>query len=165
MKKIENIFKEAEEIAENLEIEDIDEEEKNITLSVAGYEIEESIDPELLENKEIFEIKELKKDFIICKRTLYTIIRKGQQILSSAPCSTDELKASEIAALAQLSEVISKQLKMIVEMYKDIQDIELKIKQMQSGINVPEGSNFTQNNNNVFVGRTDELMDIINNRK
>jgi len=76
----------------------------------------------------------------------------------------EEMKASEIAAFAELSNVTSNQLKMLVELYKDIISIEKDVKAMKSPAaaamaNLPEGASLTQNTTNVVIqGTTNDVL-------
>jgi len=81
-----------------------------------------------------------------------------------------DLKASEISAMAQLSETMMKQAKAIPEIYKDITEIQLNLQKLRnpfaSGNGNSEGGvvNNTQTNN-YFSGTTDDLLKMINDNK
>lgn len=121
LKKVEAIFDAAQEVVKSVTF---NEETKttDITLHPDGYEID---DVGEIEDGKVFDLMELKKDFISIKRNLQKLIRQGQNMMESVGfMDLEEMPAARIEAISKLSNVISLQLKMIVEVYKDITEIE-----------------------------------------
>lgn len=149
--KIENIFNAAEEVIENLEVDD----EKLITMGPASYEIDEVGDIE--ETDTVFEVMELKKDFIMVKRNLQKLVRQGQNLMDGVGIMhLDDMNGAQMSGIAQLSDVIGNQLKMMIEMYKDISEIE-RNKKPQNPL-VPGNVTGDLNQNILFTGTTADLL-------
>lgn len=109
---------------------------------------------------EVFEINELRKTFILVKQNLTSMVNSGQNLYNQIDgLLLDDLKASEISAIAQLGDSIARQLKTMVEVYKDISDIE-QSRRTNIPKNLPPGS--TVNTQNiVFQGSTKDMLEQI----
>ena len=119
IKKLEKVFNIAEDVIQSLEINK--EGMQEITLAPEAYQFDEKE----IEKNGVLGLAELKADFLIAKRNLRKLIRHGQTLMdTSADMDMEEMTASKIMAIAQLSTSISGQLKMLVEIYKDIAEIE-----------------------------------------
>ena len=148
-------------------IQEMDESTKEITMSPSSYE---TVDVEISDNdigdpNVTFELSELKKDFLIAKRGLKKLVKQGQTMMDTAQyVDLETASGSQIMAIATLSKVISEQLKMLVESYKDISEIE---KNMRPSTGFGEGTiikgNVTQQT--VVMSSADLLKDIMENMK
>ena len=107
----------------------------------------------------LFERQELKKTFIEVKRNLQRLVAHGNTLMDQVSgVQLEELKASELSAISELSRTISDQLKMMIEVFKDIIQIEKDLKSLGNpGPNIPEGTTVTQNNYN-FTGTTQDIL-------
>ena len=110
----------------------------------------------------IFEVNELRKTFVLVKQNLTSMVNSGQNLYNQIDgLLIDDLKASEVSAIAQLGDSIARQLKIMIEIYKDISDIEQSRKSTIPN-NLPPGSNVTQNTQNIVVqGSTKDMLEQI----
>jgi hypothetical protein len=132
-------------------------------------EIEEPLLPEIIHSTEVAVIDEdvfstsmLKTDFLMIKQNLTSLISKGQRILDTAmQLDIGDLKASQLDALTNLQNSIANNLKLIMEVYKMISEIE-KMRQKNSKFNTMETCNSAINtgtvNNFVFSGTPNDLQ-------
>lgn len=151
--KIEKIFNAAETAVQEITID----EEGNQTYEMApeGWE---RLEIEEVKDGNVFDLTDLKKDFILAKRNLYTLIRKGQMLMNGIDdLDLEEMTGTKIMAIAQLSTSVAGQLKMLVEMYKDIADIEKMRRPDIPGV-IHGAVQGDLNQNIVFAGDTSELM-------
>lgn len=114
------------------------------------------------EDTQVFELTELKRTFILVKRNLQATVDRNQELLDQTRgIKITEMKASEISAVAELSNVTSNQLKMLVEVYKDIIQIEKGLRELKNSNggmpNLPPGASFQQNNI-ILQGSTQEAL-------
>lgn len=117
--------------------------------------------------KSILNMNQLKVDFALMLANVKKLILSGQRILDQT-CDLDisDLKASQIDALSNLQSTIGGNVKLMMEMYKDIAIIE-KTRQKTVPKNQSESltavnGNVT-NNNIVFSGSSADLLTMINN--
>lgn len=117
-------------------------------------------------NNEVFSTDSLKSDFIMIRQNVMKLITTGQKILESASVlDIGDLKAAQLTALSQLQMTLGSNMKLMVDLYKEICEIE----KMRMGISgkIPDGSmkqlnsGNTVTNNIVFSGDTSSLLDII----
>lgn len=144
IKKLEEKFNLTTEEAINT-IKKIDDEIKNVDSNI----------PKELENSDdIYNLELLKQDFFRSRSILLKLIDKGNEILSKVSDTLDDgvIKASTISALAELQRVIGDNLKNLVNLYKDINDLQTKNKNQ---INVQTAQTV---NNIVFTGKTSDLI-------
>jgi len=148
----------------NIASEKVEKISQEITISAGDYEmIDSDIDDSLTADGKVFELTELKRDFIRTKRHLQALIEKGQTLMDACleqPESYQEPRMIE--AISRLSETVGKQIKFITELYLDIADMEMKREKNSANSTTPEGSTFV-NGNAIFVGSTSELMNHLNN--
>lgn len=120
-----------------------------------------------VDKQEVFTIEGLKQDFILIRQNVMKLITTGQRILDSASLlDVADMKAAQLNALSSLQETLGNNLKLLVNIYKEICEIE----KMRLGVSgkVPDGSvqqlntgTITNNNTIVFSGDTSQLLDII----
>lgn len=118
---------------------------------------------------ELFTMDTLKTDFMLIRNNIMKLVADGQRILSTASViDVSDLKASTIQALAGLQQAIGQNLKLMVDSYKIIVEIE-KLRQKESKFSqVPQGAgsvNMGVVNNIVFSGSTNDLLSIIHDNK
>ena len=117
--------------------------------------------------KSILNMNQLKTDFGLMLANVKKLIMSGQRILDqTSNLDISDLKPSQIDALANLQGTIGSNIKLMMEMYKDIAVIE-KTRQKAVPKNQPESltavnGNVT-NNNIVFSGSSADLLTLINN--
>lgn len=117
-----------------------------------------------------FNMSQLKQDFLMVRNNTIALIAKGQRILDQmGTLELADLKASQVEALSCLQTVVGNNLRLIMDTYKQVAEIEkLRQKQMQtSGQMGDTGSNINNGtvNNIVFQGTPDDLLNLINNNK
>lgn len=131
-------------------VEDLDLEE----LSIKETEIEH-----VEKTDEIFSNDLLKKDFLMVRQNLISLISKGQTLFDkTSELDLTELKASQIEALATLQKTISENLKMLIEIYRDIVEIENKRNNKNE---VPQLVNTGTLNQVLFNGSTLDLLNAL----
>lgn len=165
MEKIEKIFTEAETVLGDLEILEpkvvsdrppgLDALSNKIDEQLVQYDIE---DAALVKDGNVFELDDLKKDFLMVKRNLHKMIRRGQTMMDTTQyMDLEDSTAGKIMAIAQLSTSISMNLKMLIEIYKDIVDIEKTRRPEVPGV-ISGAVSGDVNQNIIFSGDTAELM-------
>lgn len=176
--KIEQIFGAAEEAikaTDTITIEDDIHPEREVIITTEEYDdITERVENTLssatanFDNPQYFDFLDLKKDFLIAKRNLRKLIAHGQRLMdTSAGMSLDEMTATQIQAVAQLSDSVTNQLQLMITLYKDITEIQKNLTPSTPG-NLPAGATVQGNvvtNNVLFQGDTSQLMKLINGSK
>jgi hypothetical protein len=136
-----------------------------------GLIIHEGEPAELVPYEEVFTISLLKQDFMMVRQNLVALIAKGQRLLNtSSEMDATELKASQVEALSELQNSISANLKLLIDIYKQVSDIE---KAKRSNMVEMYGRNGTTpvnmgsvtTNNIVFTGTPSDLLAILKNDK
>jgi hypothetical protein len=172
MQKIEKVFIDSDEILSKMEIEaeegefteEVKPEKPPMDLARLNSLIEADRDPHdiedlaLVKDGNIFELDDLKKDFLMVKRNLHKMIRRGQTMMDSMEyMDMEDATATKVMAIAQLSTSISLNLKMLIEIHKDIVDIERARRPDIPGVihGAVEGD---VHQNIIFAGNADELM-------
>lgn len=116
-------------------------------------------------DEKVLDISSLRQDFGLVRNNVIKLVNTGQRILDSA-CVLDiaDLKASQLDALANLQATLGNNLKLLMDIYKDIAAIEKSRAGMP--VSKPEQTNINNgnvtNNNIVFTGSTSELLTMIN---
>lgn len=154
-KKLEEIFELADEAIKSYTI---DNETKLIEMKPDSYEVIEDVD--LGDENVMYEISELKADFIITKRNLKKLIRTGMDIMTSAGgLSALEMNGSQFQGIAAISTALTAQLKLMVELYKDIEEIS-KIKRMADNPLMPNVGQVSGDFNQqvIFTGSSADLL-------
>lgn len=114
---------------------------------------------------EVFSLDTLKNDFIVIRQNVLKLISTGQRILdTSAILDPSDMKASQLTALSLLQQTLGNNLKLLVDIYKEIVNIE-KTRSNIAG-KIPEGTNVVNqgnivNNNVIFSGSTDNLLSFL----
>lgn len=114
---------------------------------------------------EVFSLDSLKADFILIRQNIMKLINTGQRVLESASLiDPSDMKASQLMALSQLQQTLGNNLKLLVDVYKEIVNIEktrssVTLKQTdQPGI-INQGT--VINNQVLFSGDTNQLLDFL----
>lgn len=113
-------------------------------------------------------LQQLKGDFQMIRNNIIVLINTGQRFLTAAgTMDLADLKASQLDALSNLQRTISDNAKRLLEIYKDLADIEKTRNAGKAKTNAPatdagvvNTGNMVQNNI-VFQGSTKELMALI----
>ena len=117
------------------------------------------------EDIKVFELDNLKTDFQIIRTNILKLVKNGQRILDTASViDVSDLSSKQLEALASLQQVIGNNLKLLVDCYKSIADIEkLRAKEQKKADAIPGAINMGQvtNNNIIFSGGTNDLLDLI----
>jgi hypothetical protein len=115
---------------------------------------------------EVFSLETLKSDFMMIRQNVMKLISTGQRILDTASLiDVSDMKASQLTALSQLQQTLGNNLKLMVDCYREISEIE-KIRLCATGKVTEAGATQvntanTVNNTIVFSGDTNSLLDII----
>ena len=120
LKRVEELLNMSDQTIQDCELSD----ENEIVLSTDEHALEEKENHDLAltdDSINVFELTELKSTFLMVKQNLRRLVNHGQMLMDqTSGLSIDDMKASEISAIADLSNVVATQLKMLVETYKDI---------------------------------------------
>lgn len=120
---------------------------------------------ELSEDGSIFELLELKSDFIMVKRNLKRLITHGQDLFDQIPkLDIDDLKASQIEAIASLSNSINQNLMDLVGLYKVIVEIEQARRGNPGPMGYGQNNHIQGNLQQVFIGNSAEALKHINGK-
>lgn len=123
--------------------------------------IEPGTDVELRETS-LFTMSQLKQDFEMIRRNTMKLINNGQQLLDRAQLlDISDMKASQLEALSSLQGTIGANLKMMMEIYKDLVDIENNTGKKQAKEQAVAVNNGTVNNI-TFTGTNSDLLKLIN---
>jgi len=155
LKELEKMFNMAEDTIESISQDELFEvENAKEIVPLPETEIME-IDP-IDSSLELFSENDLKVDFLLAKRNVHQLIRRGQHLLdTSEGLEIEDLKSSQVEAISHLSDTVGKQLNSLLEMYKTVATIE----QMKKGKNSESDKQpIVQQNNAVFVGSMNELL-------
>jgi hypothetical protein len=139
-------------------------------LNVDAYEISLPTTTALITTEEstneVFSLDTLKSDFVIIRQNILKLINTGQHILDTAAVlDPSDMKAAQLTAISQLQQTLGNNLKLLVDVYKEIVNIE-KTRSNIGGKNIPENQSIvnqgTVNNNNIiFSGSTDNLLSFL----
>ncbi len=163
LEKIEKKLNIANDIINELEISDDFQREVPENLPI---EIKTNI-PEVYDtNTDIFDLESLKSDFMLIRQNVLKLIATGQRFMETVSVvDPADLKASQIQAISGMHETLGNNLKLLIDLYKQIADIEvLRNKQTkftsEANQSISTGNNIT-NNQIVFAGSSDELLKLI----
>ncbi len=163
IEKLSEVFDAAEEQIDQMEIGD--DGNMEITLSTENYA---EIDPTLTDDGTVFELTQLKSKFTLGQQNISRLIRIGMDLVNQASVlQLADLNGKQIEAISGLSRTVSDQVKDQVGLYKEIIDIELKMKQLITPAlpdNIPEGAN-VQQNNVIFTGDSASLLNHLKKNK
>jgi hypothetical protein len=116
-----------------------------------------SVDTEIPE-EQLFSFEQLKNDYLMIRQELMKLIQLGQKILSSAAdLEIYDLKAGQLMALAQLQDSVSKNLELMIDIYKKLTEIKKNL-EPQKEEKKEEKFNIQ---NAIFTGSTAELLKMI----
>jgi hypothetical protein len=145
-------------LAEQL-MEELDGVIENIGLDLQPEEIMLPTTPD----QSIMNMGLLAQDFMMARNNIMKLISTGQKILDSASVlDIGDLKASQLEALSNLQTTIGNNIKLLMDIYKDIAAIE-KTRQKpvtKTETNPAQVSNTV--NQNLFVGSSSDLLKLIN---
>lgn len=116
-----NMAEEAvEEMTEDLEELEID------TLGEPGQHLPaEPVEAGQLHLQPVFTIEALKQDFLMVRQNVLSVITKGQNILDQVGIlEIGDMKGSQLMALATLQKTLGENVKLLMDIYKDIVAIE-----------------------------------------
>jgi hypothetical protein len=153
-------------IATNL-VDELEIEECDIFLpsSASEYPVQTLVE-KLPTNNEVFSIDTLKTDFIMIRQNVMKLIATGQRVCDSASLvDVSDMKPSTLQAIAILHQTLGSNIKLMVDIYKQIADIEKtrdKTRPKDEQPNVVTNSGTIVNNNIAFQGDISELLEIIN---
>jgi hypothetical protein len=138
---------------------DVDESTNDIILSNGEYSVDDYSGPvSLAEDGQMFELLELKEDFLSVKCNIQALIRKGQRLLDQALESPDaSISPRQIEAITGLSTAIGTQCKTLAELYTEIE----KIGANRKGKSINQTQGTVNNNTAIFVGDTSQLLNTI----
>lgn len=148
-------------LIDELEIEECDISLPSLTDSDTKYEmVAADKNP-----NEVFSIDTLKSDFIMIRQNVMKLIATGQRVCDSASIvDVSDMKPSTLQAIAMLHQTLGSNIKLMVDIYKQIADIEKtrdKVRPKDEQPSSVTNSGTIVNNNIVFQGDTSELLDII----
>lgn len=114
----------------------------------------------------VMDVQSLKQDFQLVRNNIIKLVGSGQRILDSASqIDIEDLKASQLDALANLQSTLGNNLKLLIDIYKDLAAIEKSRQKPVAKDNiVPENvvnGNVT-NNQILFTGDSNALLKLIN---
>jgi len=167
LKNIEDIFNAAEDALHDITIGEIvkDDDTKSITVTAeVEYEIDTVTEDEmaLTESGGIFELKDLKRDFIVTKRSLRKLTLQLQTMMDSAgELDVEDMSGQKVMAIAQIAAVTSQTLKDMIELYRSITEIQngLKVTQQPMQGMMVAGD---LNQNIIYAGNTADLLESLN---
>jgi hypothetical protein len=155
LENLEKKFNVATKLAEDLE-------EIGNDLGIAEIRIPEIIETDC---ESVFTLSQLKSDAELVHRNLRSLVLKGQRIMDQVETlDIADLKASQIESLSSLQNTIANNLKLIIDIYKQIAEIE-KMKK-PSKINNSEQLSMVNtgtvvNNQILFTGSPNDLLNLI----
>lgn len=109
-------------VAENI-IDEIEDTEQLITTKDTLPTESSNLDVDI-SDESLYTLNELKEDFISAKDTLKKIIKIGEALMEDIIIDFHSLTASQVDALSNLSKTISQQVKIMLELYKDLKSFE-----------------------------------------
>jgi hypothetical protein len=149
-------------------VEDLDDAISELNIEDNLPEIGKPTDGVVAPEESIMDMSSLRQDFSLVRANVLKLVHAGQKILDKAgELDLADLKPSHIEALASLQSTIGNNLKLMMDIYKDIASIEKSrvrapVKQdlVQSNVNTGQ----ITNNNILFTGSSADLMELINNQ-
>ncbi len=151
MKKVEELFDASEKAMEECSLPDME-----IIPAVSDTEITEVTEDSSLK---LFEMNELRSDFLLSRQNLQALLSRCQSLMEQVPkLDINDMKASQIDAIASLSNAITTQLQLMTSSYKVLAEIENLRNPTPKGVNV--GKTEIQNQA-VFVGSNSELLKLL----
>ena len=119
-------------------------------------------------NNDVFELNNLKSDFMLIRQNVLKLISTGQRFMESVSIvDPSDLKASQIQAISGMHETLGNNLKLLIDLYKQIADIETLRNKRGGKLNtetnqsISTGNTITNHNQIVFAGTSDDLLKLI----
>lgn len=145
---------------------------------IKEFEIDENLPMEIIEtpvpivveeiNNDVFELNNLKSDFMLIRQNVLKLISTGQRFMESVSIvDPSDLKASQIQAISGMHETLGNNLKLLIDLYKQIADIETLRNKRGGKLNtetnqsISTGNTITNHNQIVFAGTSDDLLKLI----
>lgn len=145
---------------------------------IKEFEVDENLPMEISEapvpmvaeeiNNDVFELNNLKSDFMLIRQNVLKLISTGQRFMESVSIvDPSDLKASQIQAISGMHETLGNNLKLLIDLYKQIADIETLRNKRSSKLNteanqsISTGNTITNHNQIVFAGTSDDLLRLI----
>jgi hypothetical protein len=120
----------------------------------------------ILQDESILNMHTLKQDFLLIRNNVIKLINTGQRILDGASVlDISDLKPSQLEALANLQATLGGNMKLMLDIYKDIASIEKSRRVVPTKAETLANNTGTINNTNnqiVFAGDSSELLKLIN---
>lgn len=135
-------------------------------------EINDAPVPAVYENgkidNDVFEIDNLKSDFMLIRQNVLKLINMGQRFMETVSLvDPSDLKASQIQAISGMHETLGNNLKLLIDLYKQIADIETLRNKRSSKIaseanqTISTGNTITNHNQILFAGSSNDLLTAI----
>jgi len=140
----------------------VDNETKDIVLTTDDYEVEEISEKDLqVMNKdsgkiELFDLIDLKKDFVLARRNLQNLVRRGRDLFNSLSTGdADVMSGSRIEGISNLMANITKTIETTMVMYERVVKVERERNNLpdQPGMNIGKA-----NTVNIIQGTTADLL-------
>lgn len=162
----------------NKKLENLERKLNIATDLIKEFEVDENLPMEISEtpvpmvideiNNDVFELNNLKSDFMLIRQNVLKLISTGQRFMESVSIvDPSDLKASQIQAISGMHETLGNNLKLLIDLYKQIADIETLRNKRSSKLNteanqtISTGNTITNHNQIVFAGTSDDLLKVI----
>lgn len=122
---------------------------------------------DLSASTEVFSTGSLKADFAMIRQNVMSLITTGQRIVNTASViDVSDMTPAYLKSMSELQQTLGNNLKLLIDLYTQIANIEktrdrTKDKKVGSEPAVINQGTITNNNNLVFTGDTNELLDIL----
>lgn len=165
LKQLEKRFNIAAEVVAEM-VGDVEELEEDLTteLAISDHQLLPATIPDNIPEGQVFSIELLKQDFFSMRQNIQSLIAIGQNILRQASVlDLADMKASQLDALTSLQATLGGNMKLLIDLYKQIIDIEkgraaLHGNFREDGGTVVKG-NMTQQN--IIVGGTHDMLKLL----
>ena len=130
----------------NKKLENLERKLNIATDLIKEFEVDENLPMEISEtpvpmvideiNNDVFELNNLKSDFMLIRQNVLKLISTGQRFMESVSIvDPSDLKASQIQAISGMHETLGNNLKLLIDLYKQIADIETLRNKRSSKLN------------------------------
>lgn len=131
--------------------------------------------PQDIEEKEekIFELSNLRQDFMLIRQNILSLLDTGKRILNSVSVlDPSDMKASQIQAVSDVLKTVGENSKILFDLYKQMAEIESirngkgrgKFSSEPANQNISTGNTIT-NNQILFSGSSDQLLQLIKDNR
>lgn len=149
-------------LAENL-INELSSTIEDITSTDLVSCINETETTSVSNDESILNLQTLKQDFLLIRNNLIRLINTGQRILEEASVLTiADLRPSHLDALTNLQNTLGNNLKMLLDIYKTLSEIEKVRQKPIKTSSIDQNSGTINNSTQVFVGNSSDLLKLIN---